>query len=243
MTGKEDHLECTRSGGRTGQPKEKKEKTELKKRTILAISALLLLTMLQTSMAQEEWTRLRVVPNQTYKVKNMTFSIDIYVENVTNMFSFEFKLSWNKTILSCTSDNIHPPDIWGSNWLCPLNETQRINNTSGRYWVAVTSHPPAPLFGNSTHNSTSLVTLNFKAIEVGKSDLTLYDTYLLNGSLSEIPHTKKNGTVTVTTPSVGGEWIPINKLELIAPYLATATMISIAIVFSAIYIKRRKKER
>ena len=31
MTGKEDHLECTRSGERTGQPKEKKGENRIEK--------------------------------------------------------------------------------------------------------------------------------------------------------------------------------------------------------------------
>jgi len=44
-------------------------------------------------------------------------------------------------------------------------------------------------------------------------------------------------------PPVGGIYIPVNKLELLAPYIALASIILVATAATAIYIKHRKKKQ
>ena len=41
-------------------------------------------------------------------------------------------------------------------------------------------------------------------------------------------------------PPVGGVWVPINKFELIAPWIGLASLITVAAV-SIVYVKYRKK--
>jgi hypothetical protein len=43
-------------------------------------------------------------------------------------------------------------------------------------------------------------------------------------------------------PPVGGIWVPVDKLSLLAPYIALASTILIATAATAIYVKRRKKQ-
>jgi len=45
-----------------------------------------------------------------------------------------------------------------------------------------------------------------------------------------------------STPSVGGVWVPINKFELLAPWIGLASFITVAAV-SVVYGKHRKKKR
>jgi hypothetical protein len=45
------------------------------------------------------------------------------------------------------------------------------------------------------------------------------------------------------TPSVGGTYIPVNKLELLAPYIALVSTIIAATAATAIYVKHRKKKQ
>jgi parallel beta-helix repeat protein len=44
-------------------------------------------------------------------------------------------------------------------------------------------------------------------------------------------------------PSVGGIWVPVDKLALLAPYIALASTILAATAATAIYVKHRKKKQ
>lgn len=184
-------------------------------------------------MAQE--TTLRVYPQTKTTFVNQTFTIDIKIENVNNLYSFEFKLSWNPSVLNCTDEDLHPPAEWGTNWFAwPMDKWERIQ--SGLYVVAVTALNPAPPFSGNA----SLVTLTFKALAVGSTTLDLHDTILGDyPSANEIPHTLTDGSVSVSTQPVGGIQIPIDKLQLLAPYIAYALIVSIVAVA---IIKRRRLE-
>jgi len=202
---------------------------------ILAMLVLLLLMMFPVGIAQE--TTLSVYPSVKTTYVNQTFNIEIKVENVNNLYSFEFKLSWNPSILNLTDEDLHPPAEWGTNWFVwPMNKWERIQN--GLYVVAVTALNPAPPFSGNA----SLVTLTFKALAVGSTNLDLHGTILGDyPNANEIPHTVSDGTVNVSTQPVGGIQIPVDKLKLLAPYIAYAFIVSISVV--AIVFKHRKRER
>ena len=40
---------------------------------------------------------------------------------------------------------------------------------------------------------------------------------------------------------VGGVWVPINKFELLAPWITLASLITVVIV-SVVYVKHRRKK-
>jgi hypothetical protein len=46
--------------------------------------------------------------------------------------------------------------------------------------------------------------------------------------------------VPASLPPVGGEWIPINKLQLLAPWISSA-LLMLAIAASSVYFKNVKK--
>jgi len=50
-------------------------------------------------------------------------------------------------------------------------------------------------------------------------------------------------TVYYQTRPVGGIWIPVDKLSLLAPYIGLVSTILVATVATAIYVKRRKKKQ
>ena len=43
-------------------------------------------------------------------------------------------------------------------------------------------------------------------------------------------------------PPVGGEWVPINKYELLAPWITLASLLAVATI-PIVYVRRRKKRR
>jgi hypothetical protein len=115
-----------------------------------------------------------------------TFQINITIANVTDLYGYEFSLSFNPTILCCIGLTIRDP----------LNETHytpefAVNNTAGLVWVKVSYYPPAvPI---TTNVSETLVTLIFRVIGFGATPLDLHDTSLIDSFGRPIPHEVRDG--------------------------------------------------
>lgn len=70
---------------------------------------------------------------------------------------------------------------------------------------------------------------------MGGGNSVLYDlSSILGGSIYGLSRT--------FAPAVGGVWVPIDKFELLAPWIGIASVIS-AIAVSIVYVKRRKKTK
>ena len=194
------------------------------------------------SIAYASETKLFVDPPSKNVVIDNQFTINVSVADVDNLAGYEFKLYWKKDILNATSVIETPPEVWEGNWSAwgPGIEND-FNETHGRYYKGVTSQLPAPLF----NGSTTLTKITFKAIELGQTDLILKDTGLSDSLGQPISHIKINGTVNVTSQSVGGIQFPVNKplliLHLVASYAPYIVLIAtIAIVSVIIFVKRKK---
>jgi len=64
------------------------------------------------------------------------------------------------------------------------------------------------------------------------------------GETLESQATISEGEMTSTPPSapaVGGIYIPVNKLELLAPYIGLTIMLAVAVI-AVVYVKKRKRE-
>ena len=114
------------------------------------------------------------------------FSIDIKIENIQDLYGYEFHLNYTTEVLTCIGVNIYPI----------LNETSFTTNFSvddgiGDVFANVTYYPPAnPI---STIPPVSLVTLTFKVDTMGTSNLTLYNTELVDPLGDPIPHETEDG--------------------------------------------------
>jgi hypothetical protein len=115
-----------------------------------------------------------------------TFEINITVFNVTDLYGYEFSLSYDPSILCCISLTIRDP----------LNETHYIpefavNNTEGLVWVKVSYYSPAvPI---TTNESITLVTLIFRVKGFGATPLDLHDTTLTDFWERSISHEVEDG--------------------------------------------------
>jgi len=170
---------------------------------------------------------------------NQTFEMNLSVFNVTNLYSFEFKLRYNTSILDATNVNLGPF----------LNEPtfifeEEINDTSGLVWYMVSSMSPA----NPADGSGTLAELTFKATGIGNTTLYFNMSGLGDFSLPPQPidHTTNNATVTVTqVQSVGGIQLPVNKplliLHLFAfkvlPYIVLTLIAMVSVI---IFVKHKK---
>jgi len=116
------------------------------------------------------------------------FTIDVMVDDVDNMYGYEFKLGYNTHMLTCIGIWIHPV----------FNETHfttqmQIDDPAGLIWVKVDYYSPAvPI---TTYTPVSLVTLTFMVDNIGSSVLDLYDTNLTDPDGIPIPHEAIDGYV------------------------------------------------
>lgn len=139
-------------------------------------------------------TVLKVEPSSMAVFKGETFTVDVKLTDVADLYGWEFKLYWNRTVLNCTNVSVNVPSVW-------QNTTQQygsglensFNTTHGRYFKAMTPTDPAPSF----NGSMTLVTLTFSATETGATQLMLQGTKLGDRSANPIAHSVTSGSVDV----------------------------------------------
>jgi len=117
------------------------------------------------------------------------FSIDIKVENVVDLFSWEFKLYYKNDILNGTQVTEGPflSNVGSTNFqIKEFNDS--FNATHGIVWVNCTLLAPPPASGNGT-----LVTISFHVEDLGETTLELENTSLKDPWGVPIPHMVFNG--------------------------------------------------
>lgn len=129
------------------------------------------------------------------------FTINVNVSNVDDLYSWEFKLYYNSSILTngAVTEGAFLSGA-GSTYFNPLNNTDTYNATHGRYWVTCT------LLGDISGVSGSgvLATITFTVDgTAGTTPLDLKDTKLIgydqtNTRLTYMTHSATDGSVTIT---------------------------------------------
>jgi hypothetical protein len=137
-------------------------------------------------------TTISVQPASVNKSVGETFSLDIRISDVTDLYAFQFDIEFDPSILSATS-------ITDGEFL-PIADslgffTLGINNVVGSIGY-ITNTLTGTIPGVS--NSGVLASIDFKAIGIGTSDVSLSNVMLLDSSLNEITTTESLGSnVTV----------------------------------------------
>ena len=112
------------------------------------------------------------------------FDVNITIANATDVYSFQFKLSFDPSILHAVDavlGDFFPPTV------TPLKE---INNTAGYLKFSASLSPPElPRSGNGT-----LANVTFHVEGLGASALTLSETNLANQLGEPLLHTTSNGS-------------------------------------------------
>jgi hypothetical protein len=115
-----------------------------------------------------------------------TFQINITIDDVENLYAYEFTLSYDPNILTCI----------GIIFQDALNETNytpqfAVNNIEGSLWVNVTYHTPAAPI--TTYKPIPLVTIIFRVKGLGATPLDLHDTSLHDSEGKPITHEAIDG--------------------------------------------------
>lgn len=119
-------------------------------------------------------------------VPNQTFTINISIAEVENLYGYEFKLGYNTSVLDGVDVIIHAVQ----------NETNftpdySIDDASGIMWVNVTYYSPAEPI--TTYPPAVMLSITFQVIALGESLLDLYDTNLVNQLGESISHDVSDG--------------------------------------------------
>ena len=152
-------------------------------------------------------TVVSVLPAQTNAREGETFSVNITISNVENLYGVDLEVGWNNSALTLVSaalnlgsDSMPGGVLYGSKISSDIVEGDVYANTSlstvDEYRLFATSVAPAASF----NGSGTIATLVFNVTSVGHSELTLQselaDHPLPGETTSEpIDHTDVNGSV------------------------------------------------
>ena len=120
-----------------------------------------------------------------------TFTTNVTLANITDLYGFDFKLYWNTTLLDLVDANITPP--WTPYFVAKNNITEDL----GMYWASATA-----LNVSSFNGSTTLVTLTFNItyVPIYPENVSclfdLNDTTLGDPDAKPIPHIVYDGEYT-----------------------------------------------
>jgi len=176
------------------------------------------------------------------------FNVAIKIVDVTNLYGFDIKFRWNTTFLDYVSHSVRVPKNTypdGVLWNPILFQKDEVNTTAGTYLIAYASGWPAPSFnGTGTVFNMTFRVKYHPLQQTANITLELYSTDLSNNAAEPISHTRQHGTVILYALSppvpVGGISIPVNKLDLLAPYIGLTLLLAVAVV-TVVYVKKRKR--
>ena len=124
--------------------------------------------------------------NQGYNVGD-TFSVNIKLDDVSDLAGFQFKLYWNPSVLAFDHDVLG--NIWSQYFLW-----KRENNNQEGYYYNLFTKKSSPSFnGNGV-----LAQIYFKVINPGMSPLDLRDTKLSDSNALAITHEVKDGVFSTS---------------------------------------------
>jgi hypothetical protein len=196
---------------------------------LLTVCALLAFIPVYSVMAQG--TTVRTLPSNTAPKVSATFTVDITISNVKNLYGVDVSLSWNKDILRITGASSqlgvesHPGGVLHQSVYVAENS---MSQQTGTYHLVATSEGSAAAFSGNG----KIVTLTFSVIHAGHSELTL-ETELADKPVSPEPsnlinHTDLSSSVNAAIPE-------FSTVFALVVFLILATG---ALVFSKKHMKK-----
>ncbi|MEM2112004.1 MAG: cohesin domain-containing protein, partial [Candidatus Bathyarchaeia archaeon] len=124
-----------------------------------------------------------------------TFTVDIKVANVKNLYTYQFYLSWEPRLLNLTRITEGP--FLNSEKTYKTSFNPRVYNTPDPFNVSGYVYVACTLLGEpataAANGDGTLATIEFLVKEEGKTLLHLYKTKLLSHMMNEMPHVTEDG--------------------------------------------------
>jgi len=145
-----------------------------------------ILVNVSRSSSPENTPRVYIDPSSVVDkelVAGETFTVNVKIDDVTELYAFEFRLNYDPEILKAVSVQtsfLNGPTFVGR---------KSMNNEEGVVWVAITSwYPAGPTTGSGT-----LATITFEVKDKGETDLDLYRTKLADYDIKRVSHDVEDG--------------------------------------------------
>jgi hypothetical protein len=177
-------------------------------------------------------------PSQYSARLDASFTTKVNVSEVTDYYGFDMWLHYNSTVIEYVNITVDGPGQ-----VAPTDPGHRITTDVSvlgtiKYSCVFVGAAGTPSF----NGSGTLAWITFSATNVGSTALNFntFWTNLYYRNATYMPMGPPlNGSVTVGSP-VGGIYIPVNKLELLAPYIGLTILLAVAVV-TVVYVKKRKR--
>jgi len=167
------------------------------KKTSLTIIMLTLLSVTMVPMVHAEEASIQVDPQISTVKVGEAFTVNVTVNDVTDLAVWEVQLYYLNTVLNCTNVAEGPFLKQGGNTFFASLVNNTYNTTHGRVLMGATLIGLIP----GVNGSGTLGTVTFQAIGGGDTPLHLTATTLLDSTeppRNPIPHTTIDGAVHVT---------------------------------------------
>lgn len=154
--------------------------------------SLLASSVLFIKIAQAQTTTMSVEPQTITNpslVPGTTFEINITVNNVTELYGWEFKLYYLRAVLNLTLTKFGPFLETGGTTFTIDKSNQNLNSTHGLVWLA-DSLLGAP---SGVNGSGTIASAKFKVNQIGSTKLDLTGTKLGTPSGETIAHEANDG--------------------------------------------------
>jgi hypothetical protein len=156
-----------------------------------------------TSTVGQEEPVLYVDPATVTVDPGETFTVQVKVTNVLNLYTHQFKLSWNPSFLEVTSVTEGPFLSSEGSYVTYFKD--RIWNTPDPMGVSGYLYVGSSLLGEPATAAASgkgtLATIEFLVKEKGNTALHLYETQLVSSLMVEMAHQTKDGAFLSLPPA------------------------------------------
>lgn len=145
-------------------------------------------------------------------------SIDIRMQNVIDLYSYQFNLTYNTEVLTCLGALIRTFN----------NETnfdlqQQIEDPDGYVWINVTYYPPAEPI---TITNATVTTIYFQIQSFGSSHLNLTHTKMYNRYGDPISHEIGNGRIITVIRDVAIISVELSRYAVYAGWTVNITVVA-----------------
>jgi hypothetical protein len=164
----------------------------MKRKIIIAAGLLAILAVVALAfviLSSVPSTVLYVDPQTVQGTISESFTVNISISKVTDLYGWEFKLSWNTSLLNVT--NVSEGSMLRSNgntFFAP-----QLNSTAGHLIADCTLVTPIGSNVSGVSGDGMLLIVQFQVKGSGACDLNLYDTQLLDPNGQHISHMIHNG--------------------------------------------------
>lgn len=196
------------------------------RKKLLLTTCLFILCIATTGTAKAEATIISVVPSlKEVSEPNQTFTIDINVTDSPEIVQWMLRVSWNASVIEFL--NIDEGLFLSQDGTLATMFLPKIYVPGSGNLSEVTC---MLMVEETTSGSGTLATITFNATEVGETDLTIYESALLNSTYYNQTYSVQHGYVTV---------IPEFPASLILPLFLVITAIA-ALIAKTAWPRRRR---